>query len=382
MSVYLIGFVASALIIKAANAVKKSQRFLLVIVALLIPCFIAGLRGESVGTDVRTYLIQMTKAAISATNFTDYRAAKWFMIWRYIYVSDYEIGFSTTVYIVARLFKNIYAVQFVIQGLVIVPVCYSLYKNNRIENSLCWIGMLTYYFMFFNSSLNMMRQSIAMAFIFLAFTFFQNKNNKMCCFFTIVAVLFHTSALIGILIYFIYSYINAESKVNIFGSVYGNQHKLSGKDMNMTVVILIGFVAVVATGIVTKILSSIGLSKYIGYISGNIMFMPNQILSRLPAILILLYARRKNCSLQDFQFYFTMLVFDVLLAQLTSVNPFAGRIGMYFSQFEILAFPAICYETQNKKLIQFCLIGYMLFYWWFYYVLNGVNATVPYVLGV
>ena len=116
------------------------------------------------------------------------------------------------------------------------------------------------------------------------------------------------------------------------------------------------------------------------------MFMPNQILSRLPAILILLYAmlyaKRKNRTFQNFQFYFTMMIFDVLLAQFTSVNSFAGRIGMYFSQFEMLAFPAICYETRNKKIIQFCLIGYMLFYWWFFYVLNGVNATVPYVLGV
>ena len=382
MRVYLIGFVASALIIKAASVVKKNQRFVLIIAALLIPCFIAGLRGESVGTDVQTYLLQMTKAAISATNFSDYMAAKWFMIWRNLYVSDYEIGFSAIVYIIAKLFKNIYAVQFVIQGLVVVPVCYSLYKNDRIENSLCWIGMLTYYFMFFNSSLNLMRQSIAMAFVFLAFTFFQNKNYKICCFFTIVAVLFHTSALIGILIYLVYSYINAANKVDICGSVRDEQGKLSGKDMNMIVVILVGFVAVVSTGIVTKILSSIGLSKYIGYISGDIMFMPNQILSRLPAILILLYARRKNRTFQNFQFYFTMIVFDVLLAQLTSVNSFAGRIGMYFSQFEMLAFPTICYEIRNKKLVQFCLIGYMLFYWWFYYVLKGVNATIPYVLGV
>ena len=204
----------------------------------------------------------------------------------------------------------------------------------------------------------------------------------MCCFFTIVAVLFHTSAVIGILIYFIYNYVNAEKKVDVSESVHDEQRK----NINMMVVILVGFVIVVGTGIATKILSSIGLSKYVGYISGNIMFMPNQILSRLPAILILLYAmlyaKRKNRTFQNFQFYFTMMIFDVLLAQFTSVNSFAGRIGMYFSQFEMLAFPAICYETRNKKIIQFCLIGYMLFYWWFFYVLNGVNATVPYVLGV
>ena len=382
MSVYLIGFFVSTLIIKVTNVIKKNQRFVLILVALLIPCLIAGLRDKCIGTDVQTYLSQMTDAAISAENFSDYMTTRWFMIWRNLYVSDYEIGFSTTVYIVAKLFRNIYAVQFVIQGLVIVPICYSLYKNNQTQNSLCWVGILTYYFMFFNSSLNLMRQSIAMAFIFLAFTFFENKNNKICCFFTIVAVLFHTSAVIGILIYFIYNYVNAEKKVDVSESVHDEQRK----NINMMVVILVGFVIVVGTGIATKILSSIGLSKYVGYISGNIMFMPNQILSRLPAILILLYAmlyaKRKNRTFQNFQFYFTMMIFDVLLAQFTSVNSFAGRIGMYFSQFEMLAFPAICYETRNKKIIQFCLIGYMLFYWWFFYVLNGVNSTVPYVLGV
>ncbi len=382
MSVYLIGFFISTLIIKATNAIKKKQRFVLIIVALLIPCFIAGLRDKCIGTDVQTYLSQMTEAAISADNFSDYMTTSWFMIWRNLYVSDYEIGFSTTVYIVAKLFRNIYAVQFVIQGLVIAPICYSLYKNDRTPTSLFWVGILTYYFMFFNSSLNLMRQSIAMAFIFLAFTFLENKNNKMCCFFTIVAVLFHTSAVIGIVIYFIYNYISAEKKVDVSESVRDEKRK----NINMMVVILVGFVIVVGTGIATKILSSIGLSKYVGYISGNIMFMPNQILSRLPAILILvyamLYAKRKNRTFQNFQFYFTMMIFDVLLAQFTSVNSFAGRIGMYFSQFEMLAFPAICYETRNKKLIQFCLIGYMLFYWWFFYVLNGVNATVPYVFGV
>lgn len=101
---------------------------------------------------------------------------RWFMIWRNLYVSDYEIGFSTTVYIVAKLFRNIYAVQFVIQGLVIVPICYSLYKNNQTQNSLCWVGILTYYFMFFNSSLNLMRQSIAMAFIFWLLLFLRIKT--------------------------------------------------------------------------------------------------------------------------------------------------------------------------------------------------------------
>ena len=149
MSVYLIGFFVSTLIIKATNVIKKNQRFVLILVALLIPCLIAGLRDKCIGTDVQTYLSQMTDAAISAENFSDYMTTRWFMIWRNLYVSDYEIGFSTTVYIVAKLFRNIYAVQFVIQGLVIVPICYSLYKNNQTQNSLCWVGFYFFGFYFF-----------------------------------------------------------------------------------------------------------------------------------------------------------------------------------------------------------------------------------------
>ena len=81
----------------------------------------------------------------------------------------------------------------------------------------------------------------------------------MCCFFTIVAVLFHTSAVIGILIYFIYNYVNAEKKVDVSESVHDEQRK----NINMMVVILVGFVIVVGTGIATKILSSIGILLYI-----------------------------------------------------------------------------------------------------------------------
>lgn len=71
-----------------------------------------------------------------------------------------------------------------------------------------------------------------------------------------------------------------------------------------------------------------------------------------------------------------MLFFDLLMAQFTSVNSFAGRIGLYFSMFEIQAFPLIYDKSRRKIIVFMCLIGYMLFYWWFYYVLNGANATV------
>ena len=378
VSVYLIGFATSVLILKAANKIMKNQRAILILVALIIPCLIAGMRDKSVGTDVQVYLLQMTNAAINATGFSDYMNSSWYMIWRYLSVSDYEIGFSFVVYIVARIFKNIHAVQFVIQGLVVGPICYSLYRNNKIKDNLCWIGILTYYFMFYNTSLNAMRQSIAMAFVFLAFTYFENNHLKKCIFFTIIAVLFHTSAILGCLIYVVYKYVNAEHNKSI---CIGTK-TIDGENVNMLKVIIIGFLVIAGIEIIGKVLMAVGLSKYAGYISGTVRFMPNQIISRLPALLLLIYAKRDNKDFTEFRFYFTMLFFDLLMAQFTSVNSFAGRIGLYFSIFEIQAFPLIYDKSRRKIIVFMCLIGYMLFYWWFYYVLNGANATVPYILGV
>lgn len=378
MSVYLISFTISALLLKAANAMKKNQRWIFIVAALLIPCFVAGMRGENIGTDVRVYLSPMTKAAIHASGFSEYMRSSWIAAWADRRVSDYEIGFSFVVYLVARLFRNIYAVQFAIQGLSVGPICCALYKNTKIDHHLCWLGILTYYLMFFNVTLNMMRQSIAMAFTFLAFTFFVNGEKKKCCLFTGVAMLFHTSAILGALVYALYEYVNAESGIRFrLGS-----KTISGRYANMMTAVIVGLIVVAAgTGMISGILNMMGLSKYVVYIRGTIEFMPNQVISRLPAFALLLYAWKKSGDFDDFRFYFTMMFFDLLMAQFTSVNPYAGRIGMYFSQFEILAFPCIYHKTKKNKVILALLMGYMLFYWWFYNVAKGANATVPYVMG-
>ena len=69
MSVYLIGFFVSTLIIKATNVIKKNQRFVLILVALLIPCLIAGLRDLNVKEE--DFAVLATNALKDACGFTN-----------------------------------------------------------------------------------------------------------------------------------------------------------------------------------------------------------------------------------------------------------------------------------------------------------------------
>ena len=134
MSIYIIGFIISTLLLSFSNKIVKRQRWFFTCIALLIPCCIAGFRAESVGTDVYTYLAPMTNAAISSDNIVDYMSTSWYRVYRNLYVSNYEIGFSLLVYFIAKVFKNIYAVQFAIQAITIIPLYIeiSFIKNNRV----------------------------------------------------------------------------------------------------------------------------------------------------------------------------------------------------------------------------------------------------------
>lgn len=377
MSVYIIGFFISTLLYVSSDKADGKRKWILNLAALLIPCIIAGCRNSFIGTDVRSYLMQMTDAAISSDGFLEYLNSSWYLIWRDVHVFDYEIGFDILVYIVAIIFKNIYAVQFAIQAFTVIPIFIAVLKMKK--DCPVWLGMLTYYLMLFNVSLNLMRQSIGMAFIVLAYAYFCDKEIRKCILATLVAVLFHTSALIGIVIFLICWFVNTDSQMNL---PIGKEK--NGYYTNMVITIMAGVIAVVGINLLNNLsfLSDLGLNRFLVYINGEIHFMPNQVIGRLPVFIFFMYAWKKMEKEDNMRFLFTMLCLDLICSQFTSVNQYAGRIALYFSQFEIFTFPTIYTRAKKNHWMLFLLIAYMAFYWWYYYAYKGANATIPYVIGI
>ena len=377
MEVYLFGFLISILIIAYAQKKSKLTFTLLSIIAILIPCFIAGFRAKTIGTDVLVYVDPLKNAAINSKNITEYFNSYWFHLWKHYYVSNYEIGFSMLVYIVAKLFGNIQSVLFFIQLLTIVPLYLALVPKRK-EHPI-WLAMAVYYLMFYNSSLNMMRQWIAMSFLLLAFKSFTNENKKRGFVYFIIAYLFHSSALIGVIIYFAYKFIYRQNKI-----VFMISKKIIPKNIiSVTFLSLIAFIAVFGVGILSRFIAILGLGKFNNYINGNVYFLPNQIIMRLPLITIFIL-NWKNMNNKDklTPFYFTMLFWDLIASQLISVNAYAFRISMFFSTYNIFSMPTL-FISQKKKsskiLITILIFLYLTYYWYYTYVIQGMHATIPYV---
>lgn len=376
MTVYLIGFFTSILILAFSEKVIKKQRWFFVFIALLIPCLIAGFRADTVGIDTEGYQVPMIKAAIYSNNFIEYMNSSWYRIWRNLYVKDYEIGFTLVVYIISKIFKSIVAVQFVIQLLTVVPIYLAIKKSG----SRTWIGMSVYYFIFFNTSLNMMRQMIAVGLVILALQYYIENNRKIFMALIVSGIFIHISGILGVGIVFLYKYIQQDSRKTKFIGV-----KINSYYINMVTVIFFAIMALLGIEFIARILPYIGLGKYVNYLisvtgTGRLEFLPNQVITRLPVFILFIVnwkELRKNEG--KLRFYFTMLCLDTIVAQLASINIYSGRIATYFTIFGVHSYESLCTHGRYKVTTQMLLFIYLVFYWWYFYVLLGRDSTIPYL---
>lgn len=380
--IYIVCFITSCIFFWLSEKCRDSlKRNILVAIAILIPCLLAGARADTIGTDVKVYVEPIYKAAKDSNDLSSYMGQRWFSSWRYKYVHDYEVGFTFMVYLIQKLGGSLATVLFFIQVLIIVPIYVGL---RRIHGCypICFC-MFVFYSLFYNVSLNMMRQWIAMAILFMAFSYLVTEKKKRYCTLTILACLFHITAIMGFLILFVYIYSSKKREFIRIGKI------TIGEEMSIIKIFLYGCIVLLSLNIITVMLSYFGFSKYIGYIQGNsdLFLMPNQIIIRLP-IIILFIVRWKKLSKSDklAPFYGAMLVLDLLVSQLLSLNSYASRICYYFSEYSLISYSALVYAGNQKlRTNRYIMLGYIIvylvIYWMYYYVITGFNETFPYVFA-
>ena len=380
--IYIAVFLVSCIFFWLSEKCKSgfSKNFFAVI-AILVPCILAGMRADTIGTDVKVYVEPLYNAAKQSTSFFSYMNQRWFYIWRYKYVYDFEIGFILLVYLIEKIGGSIGLVLFFIHILVLSLIYLGLKRINK--RYPIWLGMLVFYMLFYNTSLNMMRQWIAMSILFYGLCYLLEHKKKKYFIVVIAACLFHTSALVGFAIYFLYMYSQKQREYIRFANF-----RLDGSLAPIKLFIY-GCIVLLSLNIIAVLLRAIGLAKYTGYIQGNssIYLMPNQIILRLP-IIILLVIRWKRMMAEDelTPFYGSMIVLDLLASQLISINVYAFRIASFFSEYNMLSYSALVYAGNrkyraNRYITLLYVLAYIIYYWIYYYVITGTHATFPYVFA-
>lgn len=228
-----------------------------------------------------------------------------------------------------------------------------------------WLGLAIYYLSLFNPSLNLVRQSIAIAIIIFGFKY---------VIVVICACLFHRTAIIGLIILFLFYSFSEEKS----GKEFLNQNKkLMVVTILLSLIIFVSFIRNIA-------LKIMGLSDFKqGYLTGKGSFVINQLILRLPILLFILIQWKQVKNSQLKYLFLSILICDIFTSQLSSMSDFASRISLYFSAYYIYTIPYFINEESKtrKTILTIFIIGYFLFYWYYSFVIMNYNQTVPYLFS-
>lgn len=388
---YLLVFAVSTLLLAITEFNRKSKyskytNRLLVIIALLLPILLAGMRKIGVGTDTRIYTNNLAQVALQAENFFDYLSKKVFIVYQYEPVIDREIGYNILVYFAAKFLGSEQGVLLATHAIIIIFVYKGLkYISSMYSKFSVSFGMLTFYLLYFGTSLNAMRQWLAMAILFYAFRFLLEKKNTKFFISVIGATLFHTSAIImGVVLWIIYKYINENTfKVKIKFKIRFKNIK-DNAFYKLLFLGVVGIISLSAIHIIGAVLSHLGgsFARYVDvYLTGQIDFSLNQIIRRLPILVILvLNWKRMRRKTNLTPFLYAMVIMELLTTQLISLFAQSGRIGYYFSMFNIILYPELIrvQAKKNKLFLSIILFAYIFGVFYYEYVYMGWNEIIPY----
>lgn len=369
---YIVIFLISTLLFAFASKLKRKQKICLEYLAVFLLCILAGMRASNIGTDTSGYLRPLIENAINSKNINEYWNASWIVgHWKKTITNQFEPGFTLVIFVIARITGSIIFTQTFIQFLIVYPVYRAIKK---IEGIPLWFGMLVFDCLLFNHTLNMIRQSIAMSLVLLAIVFWIYRENKKSLFLIFLSCSFHLCGVIGFAIIYIYKKVSNHK-------IYENNGRIF-KNRNFNRAIIIGFAVVLLANVISIILAKIGISRFLMYINGSIKFMPNQLILRLPGIILFTYSfkRINERTLGNGHFYLLLIIYEILVSQLAGVNDYSIRIAQMFTIFDVISYSMAAKYSKHKYLNYMIFIAYITIYWLYYFGFGGMAETVPYIM--
>lgn len=370
MAIYLAAFSLSSMMFYLSS--KSKRRFssnFQAAVGILILAVLAGLRDASIGTDVNVYGRVFYQQAVSSSSFMSYFSS-------HVDSLLSEPGFHLLTYFLSRIFNDYHWGLFVYQLIPLIFIYLGMKKCGILFNTPIWLGMLLYDFMLYNNSLNIMRQCIAVGFVFYGSTFIFEKKYKIFLLFIALAVIFHTSGIVGIAILPMYM-------------VLQQGKHISQKKQIQQGVIFVGLlfaILISGTQIVT-LLVKLGVIRefYLQYLSGG-MFSGST--TGIPYVIVvghLLYTAimifyKKYTDLRKGESLFLIMASVIVAIASFAVGyvQYIDRLNFFFVPFQALGLSNVYNCNRSKRTYVFLIVGLVFALWFYSIVLKGSGETVPY----
>lgn len=371
MIIYLVYFAASAYFAYLARKAEDKKRFILFsIVSISVTVFLAGFRDYSVGTDVKNYLKlnQFWAGAINADSLFGYMEY-------YMSLKLKEPLFALFIGTIAQLTGDYRVFLFLSHAVIVTCVYIGAFRvkyHARPE-----LVLLLFYLLYYNNSLNIIRQYMAMAIVFAFFADLEKRKFIRYIAAVLIATLIHTTAIISfvpLVIYWILYPKKEIEEVSVARTIF-----LCG-------IILIGanfFVPLVKCVIEWGLLGQ----KYSYYFQDKISRRAvTRLILRILEItgLILCYRKLKNRN-QHVEFYIVNTVLFMALLEVSRTIVYGQRIPIHFAFINNVTVGMLesCHKRKSVRLLFAAMIIFLTAYYWFHtYVLGMGSETIPYQFGI
>lgn len=373
MLIYLSTFFASFCFEEFSNKVRKNFSYIISFIGLLFPIFLAGLRSVGVGTDTKGYVSFLFEIADKSSSFNEYLNSFVYTNFQLKSVKNWEFGYNLLIYITAKLSSSIQFTFFVTQFIIIVFVYFGIKLIEGVFSRS--FSLLLFYLLFYGTTLNLMRQWIAISIIFYGFHFLQKRKPVFYILTCILAIMFHNSAIIGFILLPIYYYYYNNNKLVIERNL-PNKHN-DQRFFYFTLCIIVIFFLFDSISYFISNFSPAFNRYYYVYLDGTLSFSLNQFIRKLPVIICLIFTSLFIKHAKDIYFYLSMFVFDIFFSQFGSITEQSNRIGYYFSIFDIILFSFVAKYYKKKTMYLFFFL-YALFIFCYDYYYLGRSEIFPY----
>ena len=373
--IYICAFVLSISLMYLA---EKKNRKIYIFLSAFILIILAALRDESVGYDVKVYQSKMFAIAKNSANVVRFYNNE--------FISTVEPLYSLVTYLASKI-GGIFWLFLFNEVLVILFLFLSIWKFRECTSP--YRSLACYLFVYYLWSYDIIRQMIAMMIVLYAISLLFEERYKTCVVMMLLAIGFHTSAVVGFAVMLIKILCDRKSK-RIYVAII----------VFLTVVISFSF-----RELFTWIVRSIPFlpekyisASYLTIAEGGIDFSVSKfayIVMALSSILIYVLFGIKatgNNSKNEYsgiemyysncEFFLCMMVISLGGVIVGSVARFANRAFYYMEMFSIFTIPNIKYifrdDKKNRLLVNVLMYSFLIAFCVEYLMILNVAGVFPY----
>ena len=256
---------------------------------------------------------------------------------------DFELGWAFYTKLLSLISSNNNVLLFV-SGLIIIYSYFNLIKKH---SQIVWFSIFLFVTIVFYNSLFVLRQNLSAAILLYSIPYIIDRKIIKFSFVLLIAFLFHKTALIFFILYFIYPI------------------ELNRKNILLIIIssIIFSFSFIKAIEIITTVLT--GFEVYRGGIGDSSIGNLTPLLISIATLIFVVINYYPISKITGYEKLFFIMIFFIVIVDFSRVGLTGtiGRLNMYFVPALLILIPSACLKIKTPllKYLSILLIGFFYF---------------------